>query len=172
MTGAVLQSLQTGRWRLQTTLSSARFSVRNLGVRTVRGQLPIREAWVDVDQAGRPISLAATLELDRIDTGNRHRDADLRKPNLLDLDRYPSLMFAADSIVLGADGWLVAGTLTGRGQTVPLELTAKITAYGDDGRVTVAADGVLDRRELAVHAPRLMIGALVRVHLDVVLSAP
>jgi hypothetical protein len=55
---------------------------------------------------------------------------------------------------------------------VPLELTAKITACGENGPVTVAADAVLDRRALAVRAPRLMIGALVRVHLDVVFSVP
>lgn len=44
MTGAVLQTLLTGRWQLQTAFSSARFTVGNLGVRTVHGQLPIREA--------------------------------------------------------------------------------------------------------------------------------
>ena len=172
MTGAVLQTLQTGRWQLQTAVSSARFTVSNLGVRTVHGQLPIREAWVDVDQAGRPISVAATLELDRIDTGNRRRDADLRKPNLLDLERYPLLMFTADSILPGVSGWVVAGTLAGRGREVPLELTAQITARGEDGPVTIEADAVLDRRALAVRAPRLMIGAVLRVHLQAVFSVP
>ena len=172
MTGAVLQTLPTGRWQLQTAFSSARFTVSNLGVRTVHGQVPIREAWVDVDQAGRPISLAATLELDRIDTGNRRRDADLRKPNLLDLERYPLLMFTADSIFPGVSGWVIAGTLAGRGREVPLELTAQITARGEDGPVTVAADAVLDRRALAVRAPRLMIGAVVRVQLHAVFSVP
>ena len=63
-------ALRTGRWELTPARTSVGFAVRNFGVATGRGQIPVTAAWVDVDDAGRPAAVHAELDLTRIDTGN------------------------------------------------------------------------------------------------------
>lgn len=159
----------TGRWELVNSLSCAGFAVRNLGVKVVRGQVPIRYAWVDVDEHGQPIALRAELDLVGIDTSNARRDRDLRKPNLLGTDRFPALTFtfAGGAAKADDDTWLLPGRLAARGTEIDAVLAASSRADGD--RVTVHATTTLDRRALNVRAPRLLIGAQVTVTIEAVL---
>ena len=132
--------------------TTAAFTVRALFGRPVHGVVPVRTASVETDGDGRPLRVAAELDLGRIETGNAQRDRDLRKPGLLDLDRCPTLTFRSTGVTATDDGWCVTGELT-RGTTVaPVTLT--VTRRDD----TFVAEGALDRRALAVRAPRFLIG--------------
>jgi polyisoprenoid-binding protein YceI len=157
----------TGRWELVNSLSCAGFAVRNLGAKVVRGQVPIRYAWVDVDEHGRPITVHAELDLAGIDTSNPRRDGHLRKPNLLDTDRFPTITFTAAVAQADGDTWLLPGRLAARGTETDVVLTASSRDDGD--RVTVHATTTFDRRALNVRAPRIMIGAQVTVTIEAVL---
>ena len=115
--------LAAGVWTFRSTLSSAGFTVRHLGgTRTVYGQVPLREAWVRVDRTGRPAAAGAVLDLAALDTGNARRDADLRKPRLLDTAKYPTLTFDATTFDGPADAWTVTGVLAGHGRRTVLRL--------------------------------------------------
>ncbi len=51
----IATALRTSRWELvpaRTSGTSASFAVGNLGMATVRGQIPVTTAWADVDATG------------------------------------------------------------------------------------------------------------------------
>jgi polyisoprenoid-binding protein YceI len=147
--------LAVGRWTVDPARSTATFRVRSLG-RTVTGNVPITEGTMDVDESGRPRAISGSLDLGAVDTGNPRRDKDLRKPRFLDLDRYPAMTFAADSITASPAGWRVTGTLGVRGTSV--RLAGDAAASSQDGSATVTAHTQLDRRALGIRAPGIMIG--------------
>jgi polyisoprenoid-binding protein YceI len=158
---------------VQNTLSCARFAVRNFGVRTVCGSIPIREASVQVDRAGRPTTVDATLDLASIDTANVRRDRDLAKPGLLGTEHHPNLTFHGYRVVADENGWQVTGTLAARGATTDVVMDVHVVAGGDDmDLLTVHATTCFDRRELGITAPRFMIGRRIAVTIDAVLHRP
>ena len=148
-------ALAAGRWTVDPAHSTATFRVGNLG-RTVTGTVPITEGTVDIDGHGRPSAIIGSLDLGAIDTGNARRDSDLRKPRFLDLDRFPTITFAADSITASPAGWRVTGQLTVRGTSVRLAGDAGLS--GQDRSATVTAHTRLDRRALGIRVPRIVIG--------------
>src|SRR6476469_8092679 len=103
--------VDVGEWRIVRTNSSAQFSVRNFGVKTVRGIVPISNATVVVADGGRITAVKATLHLAGLDTANARRDKDLRGHRLLDTDQYPDVTFDCTDIRARAGGWRLAGTL-------------------------------------------------------------
>lgn len=155
MTTTSQADLAVGRWTVDPARSTATFRVRSLG-RTVTGNVPITNGIVDVDESGRPRAISGSLDLGAIDTGNPRRDKDLRKPRFLDLDRYPAMTFAADSITASPAGWQVTGTLAVRGTSV--RLAGDAAASSHEGSATVTAHTRLDRRALGIRAPGIMIG--------------
>lgn len=165
-----MTTTSTTRRELITTLSSTGFAVRNFGFQVVTGTVPITSGWVEVNAAGTPTGVHASLDLGALDTGNARRDRDLRKPSLLDLDRYPTLTFFGRPDRTDQH-WTVRGTVHAHGTSTPITLNASVCESAD-GSMTVHATGQLDRRALAVHAPRFMIGRLVKVSLNVAFSPP
>lgn len=156
MTTTSPPGLAVGRWTVDPAHSTATFRVRSLG-RTVTGNVPFTEGTMDVDESGRPRAISGSLDLGAIDTGNPRRDKDLRKPRFLDLDRYPAMTFAADSITASPAGWRVTGTLEAvRGTSV--RLAGDAAASSHEGSTTVTAHTQLDRRALGIRAPAIMIG--------------
>ncbi|GAA4360451.1 YceI family protein [Angustibacter luteus] len=163
MSASTATPLQTGTWQVQAADSRAGFTVANLG-KTVAGTVPVRSGEVEVDASGAPRRLVAELDLAALDTGNARREKDLRKPRFLDLDAHPTLTFVSDRISTQHDGWTAQGTIAARGTSCPLTLHGTLPGEpGPDGRVPVEATAVLDRRDLGLKAPRLMIGRQVGI---------
>ena len=169
MTTTSPATLAVGRWTVDAARSTATFRVRSLG-RAVTGSVPITEGTVDVDDSGRPQAISGELDLGAIDTGNSRRDKDLRKPKFLDLDRYPTMTFAADTITASPAGWRVAGTLAVRGTSVRLAGDASVSPQ--DRSATVTAHTRLDRRALGIRAPGIMIGHAIDITVTATLRLP
>lgn len=66
------------------------------------------------------------------------------------------MTFAADSITASPAGWQVTGTLAVRGTSV--RLAGGAVASSQDGSATVTAYTRLDRSDLGIRAPGIMIG--------------
>ena len=164
MTATSPATVATGLWIVDPARSTATVSVANLGFRTVRGSVPVIAGTVDVADGGRPRRLRAELDLSGIDTGNRKRDADLRKPHLLDLDAHPVLTYEAEDFELGAQGWSAHGTLSARGASCPLTVLGVPADVGES--LHLVGTAVVDRTALGVRAPRLLIGRDVSVVVD------
>jgi polyisoprenoid-binding protein YceI len=159
-------TVRTGRWEFVSSLTCAGFAVRNFGVKTVRGQLPVRSARVDVDESGRPSGVHATLDVAGIDTGNARRDRDLRGPRLLDVAQYPMITFDSSAIEqVGDTEWVVTGRLAGHGTHVEVSMQVQVTSTRDGG-IAVRAVTEFDREALGVTAPRFLIGRRIAVDIS------
>ncbi|MFJ8916480.1 YceI family protein [Amycolatopsis sp. NPDC102389] len=164
-------SARVGTWTVLADRTSATFTVRNFGFRVVRGSIPVDLGSVRVSSDG-VIAVEAALDLDKIDTGNAKRDADLRKPGLLAIDAQPVLTFAANRIEGGPGEWTIEGALGARGESCALTVTAAGPEDNGDGTWRVRAGAVFDRRAIGLRAPRFLIGREITIALDVVLSPP
>jgi polyisoprenoid-binding protein YceI len=157
-TAATTRSVSDSR----TTLT---FTVSNFG-RPVHGSLALSWGEVAFDGTGAPVRVRAEMDLSSIDTGIAKRDADLRKPRLLDIDRHPTMTFSAVRFSReDGGGWTADGSLTVRGQSVPLAVTG-IPEAGPDGWVRVRATATLDRTTIGLRVPALLIGRTVTIGVD------
>lgn len=164
--------LRQGRWLLDVERSTASFSVRNFGLRTVRGTVPIDRATVDVDADGQVTSVQASLDLSGIDTGHARRDRDLAAPKLLDTGRHPALTFAGGPAEPTAAGWRVPGRIGARGAWTAVVLEVSLEHEAGSARAaTVRATTRFDRRRLSIRAPRFLIGCVVGVEVRADLTA-
>jgi polyisoprenoid-binding protein YceI len=116
---------------------------------------------------GEVTAVRAELDLGALDTRNPRRDADLRKPHLLDSGARPEMTFVAHGVRRRDDGWEVTGELRLRGTSCPLTLDVELL-----GGTRVRATGTLDRAPLGMRAPRPLIGRYVRIDVEAELEPP
>ena len=108
---------QTETWYLDPPHSSAQFSVRHLGISTVRGTFN-KLGGVVVDSADfSKASVNVTIDANSIDTRVEMRDKDLRSDHLFDVAD-PTLTFVSKRVESAGAGKLkVTGDLTMHGVT-------------------------------------------------------
>lgn len=169
MTSPTAGLLQTGGWVADLAACAVTFAVRNFGLRTVTGQVPLASAAVAIGASGQPGSVRAELDARGIDTGNRRRDADLRGPRFLDADRWPAITFEASDIQASGAGWTIDGTLTVKDRHCPVRLNVEVPDIppGDPAaHVNMHATGSLDRRLAGVDAaPAFLVAHMISLSL-------
>ena len=152
---------QPGEWIADLAASTVSLTVRNFGLRSVTGQVPLVSASVTVGPRGQPVSVRAELDARGIDTGHPRRDRDLRGARFLATDRWPLITFQASTVqastvqASGA-GWTIAGTLTVKDRDCPVRLDvggADIIPNDPASSVNVCASARLDRRSVGVNSP-------------------
>jgi polyisoprenoid-binding protein YceI len=155
-------------WQVDTIASTAHFSVRNFGVKRVRGQVALVDGEAVLGPDGGVLSLRGQVEAAGIDTGNARRDTDLRGAKLLSVATAPTWTFESREVRRDGDEWHVTGRLTVRDSC---DVTWRVSGVEDvaPGVVRVSATASLDRRDAGVRAPRVLIGQQVDVELQVVL---
>src|ERR1700675_3902806 len=85
---------QVETWKIDPAHSSAQFAVRHLGISTVRGEFRKVSGSTSYDPADpSKTSLEATIDATSVDTRVDMRDNDLRSPNFLDVQKYPTITF-------------------------------------------------------------------------------
>src|SRR6202050_4554520 len=86
-------------WQLDPPPSSAQFSVRHLGVSTVRGAFTKVSGTVQYDPANpSKASIQATIDAASVDTRVEMRDNDLRSPLFPDAQKYPTIPFTSKKV--------------------------------------------------------------------------
>jgi len=154
-----------GTWTVSDSRTRVTFAVRNFG-RPAQGSVACRWGEVEIDAAGTPQRVTAEIDLESVDTGIAKRDADLRKPWLLDIDRHPTMTWSAARFTREDDGrWTADGVLGLRGTSVPLTVTGPAEVL-PDGWVRVRATASLDRTAVGIRAPRFLIGRRVEIDVD------
>jgi polyisoprenoid-binding protein YceI len=143
-----------GTWDLDPVHSTIGFSVRHLMVSKVRGKFTTFE--VQVVTAPNPLesTVAATVDLSSVDTGNETRDNDLRSTNFFDVETHPKMTFASTRTEPDGDKFRMTGDLTIRGVTKPVTLLVEINGFGPDPyggtRAGFSASGEINRSDWGV----------------------
>ena len=161
-------------WQLDPPHSSAQFSVRHLGVSTVRGAFTKVSGTLLYDAAdlGKS-SIQATIDAASVDTRVDARDNDLRSPNFLDVQKYPVITFKSKKIESAGPGKLkVPGDLTIHGVTkeVVLDVDGPSAPMKDpwgNQRMGASATAKINRNDFGVSGRPGIVGDDITITLDI-----
>lgn len=155
----------TGRWLVVTELSASRFLVRDKLMATVRGSMPVQRGAASVSAEGALAEAWVECSVAGIATGNRHRDADLRKPRFLDEAGHPTVRVEVRQSASTPTGWTVAAVVQARGSEAPVDLVAEVLARSS-GELRLRITGRLDRMPLGIKVPTFIVGRFVDLEAD------
>ena len=168
-------------WQLDPPHSSAQFSVRHLGVSTVRGAFTKVSGSAQYDAANpAKSSLQATIDAASVDTRVEMRDNDLRSPRFLDAQKYPTITFQSKKVEAAGAGKLkVTGDLTIHGVTkeVVLDVDGPSPAIKDPMgkdrlRMGASATTKINRNDFGVSGLPGIVGDEISITLDIEMIKP
>jgi polyisoprenoid-binding protein YceI len=171
--------LAPGIWTLDPMHSEVGFTIRHLGISKVRGAFRQLDAELVVGATLAESSLTATVAVASVDTGNPDRDAHLLTPDLLDVERRPTLHLRSTAITDEGDGgYRLEGDLTIGDVTRPVTLHAEfggLESFPMDGSTHAGfeATGELRRSDFGIAFGPLdaALGNGVKIAIDVQLVA-
>jgi polyisoprenoid-binding protein YceI len=170
---------QAGNWQIDPNHSSAQFSVRHLGVSTVRGAFTKVTGSAKYDPASPANdSLTASIEAGSVDTRVEMRDNDLRSPNFLDVQKFPTITFQSKSVKASGDGKLqIIGDLTIHGVTkeVALDVEGPSSPIKDpwgNQRIGASASTKVNRKDFGVNGAAGVVGDDITITIDAELIQP
>ena len=177
-TATSILPLAQGTWALDTNHTSVTFSVRHLGVAKVRGRFNDVTAELVVGATLEDSSVAATIAMESIDTGNPDRDGHVLSSELLDVEKRPTMSYRSTAVRAAGTAWEVDGDLTIGDVTGPLTLTVElggVESFFDGPRhAGFEATGEIRRKDfgLGFGALGAMLGDVVKIELDLEFIEP
>jgi polyisoprenoid-binding protein YceI len=118
------QVAQRTSWAIDAKHSLVEFAVKHMMFTTVKGRFAKVEGTLLADEAD-PTRSSVSVRIDAasIDTREEQRDAHLRSPDFLDVERYPEIVFESQGAQrTGGDTFRVTGKLTIKDQTHPVTI--------------------------------------------------
>ena len=176
---AATAGAQAGTWQIDPNHSAAQFSVRHLGVSTVRGAFTKVSGTATHDPSDpTKDTLEATIQAASVDTRVEMRDKDLRSPNFLDVEKYPTITFHSKQTKSVGTGRLqITGDLTIHGVTkeVVLDVDGPSTPIKDpwgNQRIGASASTKINRKDFGVNGAPGVVGDDLSITIDVELIQP
>lgn len=176
---AATAAAQAATWQIDPMHSSAQFSVRHLGVSTVRGAFTKVSGSAKYDPADPAKgSLDATIEATSVDTRVEMRDNDLRSPNFLEVQKYPTITFHSKQTKAAGVGKLqITGDLTIHGVTkeVVLDVDGPSAPMKDpwgNQRIGASATTKINRKDFGVNGAPGVVGDDITITIDAELIRP
>jgi polyisoprenoid-binding protein YceI len=176
---AATAAAQAGTWQIDPNHTAAQFSVKHLGVSTVRGAFTKVTGTAKHDPADpSKDSLEATIDANSVDTRVEMRDKDLRSPNFLDVQKYPTITFHSKQVkVVGPGKLQFAGDLTIHGVTKEVVLdvdgpSAPIKDPWGNQRIGTSASTKITRQDFGVNGAPGVVGDEITITIDTELIQP
>jgi len=147
-------ALATDTYTLDTAHSSANFSVRHMGISTVRGRFTDLSGTIVFDeQAPEKSSVTAVIKAASVNTDNATRDKHLNTPDFFDSAKYPEIRFQSTSIRHeGADKYVAVGNLTIKDVTKQVEIPFTLAkGKGMKGEPRLGVEGSLTINRFDYH---------------------
>ena len=118
----------------------------SLGTRD--GQRPLRDATKARSTCSRIPAIELTIDAASLNTNLGFRDRHLRSADFFDVANHPQVRFVSDSATLEGERLQVRGRLHAAGQSIPLELDARLRRVGDELEVDARTNA--DHRKLGM----------------------
>jgi len=170
---------QAGSWQIDPNHSTAQFAVRHLGVSTVRGSFQKVSGSATYDPTDpSKTTLNATIDASSVDTRVQMRDNDLRSPNFLEVQKYPTITFQSKSVKSAGPGKLqITGDLTIHGVTKEVVLdvdgpSAPIKDPWGNQRVGASGSTKINRQDFGVKGAPGVVGDDIVITIDAELIQP
>jgi polyisoprenoid-binding protein YceI len=164
---------QLETWNIDPAHSSAQFAVRHMGISTVRGEFRKVAGTASYDPANPgKTTIDATIDATTADTRVEMRDKDLRGPNFLDVEKYPTITFKSKHTESAGAGKLkITGDLTIHGVTKEVVLdvdgpSAPVKDPKGNSHMGASASTKINRREFGVNGAPTMAGDELTITID------
>jgi polyisoprenoid-binding protein YceI len=177
---AAAAAAQAVTWQIDPNHTAAQFSVRHLGVSTVRGAFTKVSGSAQYDPSDpSKDALEVTIDANSVDTRVEMRDNDLRSARFLDVQKNPTITFHSKQAKAAGSGKLqITGDLTIKGVTKQVVLdvdgpTQPIKdPMGKGQRMGASATTKINRQDFGVSALPGAIGDEVTITIDTELIQP
>jgi polyisoprenoid-binding protein YceI len=178
MSTTTTTTIPTGTWAVDPSHSNVGFTVKHMGIATVRGRFREFEGRIEMGEELASSRAYGKVKAASVDTNEPQRDEHLRSPDFFDVERYPDITFESTKIEQVDEAvYHVTGDLTLHGVTKPITLHAESSGTEIDPwgktRVGIEASGELSRGDYgmkfnqALGSGNLMVSDKVRIHLDI-----
>lgn len=178
MTTQTTTVVPTGTWTVDAAHSKVGFSVKHMGISTVRGEFTKFEGSLEIGEDLSNTKIRGIVKTNSVDTNEDQRDEHLRSPDFFEAERHPSLSFESTRIeVIDDETFRIIGNLTLRGVTNELTLTAEMNGIEADPnggeRVGLEVTGQLSRGEYgmkfnqALGSGNMLVSDKVKLTLDI-----
>ena len=168
----------TGTWSVDPAHSTIGFSVKHLGIASVRGKFGRFEGTLEVGDDLSSARAYGTVQGESIDTNDAGRDEHLRSADFFGVEANPELRFESRQIrPLDEDSFAIEGELSMNGVTNPVTLTAELLGAETDPwgneRVGLEVRGQINRGDWnmtfnqALGSGNLLVGEKVKLELDI-----
>jgi len=168
----------TGTWAVDPTHSSVEFSVKHLGIASVKGAFREFEGALVIGDDLAAATATGVVKVASVDTNEAQRDEHLRSPDFFDAATYPELTFASTAIrPVDDEVFEIDGEITLHGATKPITLTAEIQGFEQDPwgneRIGLEIRGQLSRGEFgmtfnqALGSGNMLVSDKVKLSLDI-----
>ncbi len=167
-----------GDWQLDPVHSSVEFIARHLMVSKVRGKFTDVQGNIHISDD--PLGSWVEVEIDAasVESGDEKRDAHLRSPDFLDVERYPKIAFRSTRVEGSSpEHFLVTGDLTVHGVTRPVTLEVEYNGWTQspfgDQRAGFSAHAELDREDFgltwnaALEGGGVLVGKKARLEFEI-----
>ena len=167
-------------WQIDPNHTAAQFSVKHLGISTVRGVFEKTSGTVTFDPGdSTKTSIDATIDATTVNTRVQMRDNDLRSPRFLDVQKFPTIKFKSTRTEAAGTGKLkVTGDLTIHGVTKPAVLDVDTSSQpitdpmGKGLRMGASATTKINRTDFGITTLPGVVGDDIQIVLDVEMTRP
>jgi polyisoprenoid-binding protein YceI len=174
LTLTMTAAAETETWQLDPPHSAAQFSVRHMGISTIRGTFTKVSGTVQYDPSDpAKSSIDVSIDAASVDSRVEMRDNDLRSDHYLDVQKYPTLTFKSKRVESAGAGKLKAtGDLTIHGVTkeVVLNIDGPSQPMKDPrGKMHMGASAstTINRTEFGITGSQGMVGNDITITIDV-----
>jgi polyisoprenoid-binding protein YceI len=170
---------QTSTWNIDPNHSTAQFTVRHLAISNVSGNFTKVTGTVQFNEKDITQSqVNAIIDAASVDTRVPDRDKDLRSPNFLDVEKYPTLEFKSKRFVNNGGKLQMIGDLTLHGTTCEVTLdvdgpTPELNDPWGNVRRGFSATATINRKDYGVvwnntlKTGEAVVGDNVKIQIDV-----
>jgi polyisoprenoid-binding protein YceI len=174
---AISAAAEVTTWQIDPNHTAAQFSVRHLGISTVRGAFTKASGTVVYDPSDPSKTVIdVTIDPNSVDTRVQMRDNDLRSPNFFDVAKYPTLTFKSTHVEAAGSGKLkVTGDLTIHGVTKQVVLdvdgpSEPMKDPRDKWHMGASASAKINRKDFGVNGNPTAVGDDIAITIDVELT--
>jgi polyisoprenoid-binding protein YceI len=166
----------TTKWKADPVHTEIQFMVKHLMITTVTGYF--REFDLEVGTEGDDFTKASrimfTANINSISTNNSQRDAHLKSPDFFAAEEYSELKFEGKRFKRHAANYTLAGDLTIRGVTRPVEVEVEyggtITDPWGQKRAGFTVEGKINRKDFnlswdaVTEAGQVVVSNEIKIH--------
>ncbi|MES2522847.1 MAG: YceI family protein [Gemmatimonadota bacterium] len=138
------------QWTFDPAHSQIQFSVKHMGISTVRGTFQQFSGTID-EENGDVKGVEVSIDTASLNTGATQRDDHLRSGDFFDAPGHPTATYRLTRFEKQGDDVVAHGDLTIRGVTKPVTLKGEINGPAKDpwgnAKVSATLEGKISRKE-------------------------